>query len=214
MTRRTLPAGLYAITDADLTPDEALPLAVAAAIRGGARAIQYRNKNPDAALRLREAAVLRSLCTQAGAVFIVNDDPELASAVGADGVHVGRDDPDPDTIRAGRDADLMVGVSCYADPDAARAAVAAGADYVAFGSVFASPTKPGAVTAPLALLAHGASLGVPVVAIGGITESNIGQVAAAGAHAAAVISAVFAPADSEDAARRLSRAFFSPEATP
>lgn len=209
MNPRPLPRGLYVITDAGLTPGENLPLAVAAAIRGGARTIQYRNKSPDPALRLREAAVLRSVCTQAGAVFIVNDDPVLARVVGADGVHVGRDDPDPHAIRADAGADLIVGVSCYADPEAARAAVAAGADYVAFGSVFPSATKPGAVSAPLALLGEGSSLGVPVVAIGGIAESNIGSVSAAGAHAAAVVSAVFADADPENAARRLSRGFFA-----
>jgi len=208
VSRRALPMGLYAVTDAGMTPGEQLPLAVAAAIRGGARIVQYRNKNPDPALRLREAAVLRSVCTQAGAVFIVNDDPALARAIGADGVHVGRDDPDPDSIRADGNPDLIVGVSCYADPGAARAAVAAGADYVAFGSVFPSSTKPGAVAAPLELLGEGSSLGVPVVAIGGITENNIGSVAASGAHGAAVISALFAAADPEDAARRLSSAFF------
>lgn len=207
MNPRTLPCGVYAVTDRELTPGEQLPLAVAAAARGGARIVQYRNKGGDPASRLREAAMLRSVCTQVGAVFIVNDDEALAAAVGADGVHLGRDDPEPGAVRARVGGDLIIGVSCYADPAAARHAVAAGADYVAFGSVFPSPTKPGAVRAPLELLGLGPQLGVPVVAIGGIDERNIASVAAAGAHAAAVISGLFAGGEPEDAARRLSAAF-------
>ncbi len=102
---------------------------------------------------------------------------------------------------------MIIGVSCYADPAAAREAVAAGADYVAFGSVFASPIKPAAVRAPLELLGLGPELGVPVVAIGGIDADNIAAVASAGAHAAAVISGLFARPDAEAAARALSAAF-------
>ena len=207
MTPRILPRGIYAVTDPGLTPNEQLPVAVAAAARGGARIVQYRSKRGDPATRLREAAMLRSVCTQAGAVFIVNDDVALAAAVGADGVHLGRDDPEPGAVRARMGDELIIGVSCYADPAAARAAVAAGADYVAFGSVFPSPIKPDAVRAPLELLGLGPELGVPVVAIGGINEDNIASVAAAGAHAAAVISGVFAGGEPEGAARRLSKAF-------
>ena len=150
-----LPRGIYAVTDSALTPNERLPRAVAAAIRGGVRTVQYRNKSGDPAARFREAAVLRSVCTQAGALFIVNDDEELAAAVGADGVHLGRDDPDPAAVRARMGHALIIGVSCYADAAAARNAVAAGADYVAFGSVFPSRIKPGAVRAPLGLLGQG-----------------------------------------------------------
>ena len=207
MTRYPLPQGIYAVTDNTLTPNERLPQAVAAVIRGGVRTVQYRNKTGDASTRLREAAMLRSVCTQAGALFIVNDDEALAAAVGADGVHLGRDDPDPAAVRARMGRHLIIGVSCYADADAARDAVAAGADYVAFGSVFPSPTKPGAVRAPLGLLGLGPELGVPVVAIGGIDADNVASVAAAGAHAAAVISGLFAGPDPENAARGLSQAF-------
>ncbi len=207
MTRPALPRGVYAVTDSTLTPDEQLPLAVAAAVRGGAGIVQYRNKDHDAAMRLREAAMLRSVCTQAGALFIVNDDVALAEAVGADGVHLGKDDAGPRDVRARTGGSLIIGVSCYADPAAAREAVAAGADYVAFGSVFASPIKPAAVRAPLELLGLGPELGVPVVAIGGIDADNIAAVASAGAHAAAVISGLFARPDPEAAARALSAAF-------
>ena len=79
MTRYPLPQGIYAVTDNTLTPNERLPQAVAAVIRGGVRTVQYRNKTGDASTRLREAAMLRSVCTQAGALFIVNDDEALAA---------------------------------------------------------------------------------------------------------------------------------------
>jgi thiamine-phosphate pyrophosphorylase len=122
--------------------------------------------------------------------FIVNDDIDLALTCGADGVHLGSEDGDLAAARK-RLGDKVLGVSCYDSLDAARAAVAAGADYIAFGSVFASPTKPSAVRAPLSLFAEARSLGVPMVAIGGITLENAPQLLAAGADAVAVISDLF-----------------------
>jgi len=195
-------AGLYVLTDERL--GENLLPAVAAALAGGARLVQYRDKSADPARRLEEARSLRRLTRKRGARLIVNDDPELASAVAADGVHLGRDDPDPGRARRLLGPRAVIGVSCYDSLAQARAAVAAGADYVAFGSVYPSPTKPGAVRAPLPLFAAAKDeLAVPLCAIGGITAGNAAAVAAAGADLLAVVSAVVFAADPEAAARAI-----------
>jgi thiamine-phosphate pyrophosphorylase len=182
--------GLYAITP-DTDNSEQLIEQVSAALDGGARILQYRNKGSDAVRRLWQANILKSLAQSRGALFIVNDDVVLAEAVRADGVHLGRDDDAIAAARARLGDGAIIGASCYNSLDLARSAVAAGASYVAFGAVFASGTKPGAVHAPLSLFADAASLGVPRVAIGGITADNAGQVVAAGADAIAVIGGLF-----------------------
>jgi thiamine-phosphate pyrophosphorylase len=135
------------------------------------------------------------------ALFIVNDDPDLAADVDADGVHLGEDDPPIAQARARIGPGRLVGVSCYDNFDRARAAVDAGADYVAFGSFFASSVKPGARRASLALLTRARELRVPVVAIGGITGANAATLVDAGATAVAVISDVFAHDDPADVTR-------------
>lgn len=182
--------GLYAITP-DTDNSEQLIEQVSAALDGGARILQYRNKGSDAVRRLWQANILKSLAQSRGALFIVNDDVALAEAIRADGVHLGRDDDAIAAARARLGVGAIIGASCYNSLDLARSAVAAGASYVAFGAVFASGTKPGAVHAPLSLFADAASLGVPRVAIGGITTDNAGQVVAAGADAIAVIGGLF-----------------------
>lgn len=194
--------GLYAITP-EFGSAVALCAAVAAAIRGGAGAIQYRAKTASPARRHEQAAALAALCGQGGALLIVNDDAELANDVGADGVHVGREDGDLAAARSRVGADALVGVSCYDDLARARALVAQGADYVAFGSVFPSSVKPHAPRASLDLVRAASALAVPVVGIGGIDASNAGSVIAAGAAAVAVITAVFDEHDVETAARRI-----------
>ncbi len=200
MTR--FPGGLYALTPEE--PDTgALVAAVRAALGGGAAAVQYRNKGADAALRRTQAAALAALCRAAGAPLIVNDDVELALAVGAAGVHLGRDDGDLAAARARLGPERLLGASCYDRLDGAARAVAAGADYVAFGAVFVSPTKPAAVRAPLALFAAAKRLRVPLVAIGGITLENAHAAIAAGADALAVITGLF---EADDVAAR-ARAF-------
>ena len=165
------PAGLYA-----LTPDEAdtpaLVAKVRAAIAGGAAAVQYRNKPAPVALRSEQALALAALCRTAGVQLLVNDDIELALAVDAAGVHLGSDDGDLAAGRRRLGPSRLLGASCYDRLELAERAVAAGADYVAFGSMFASPTKPAAVRAPLALLGAARRFGVPIVAIGGITLDN------------------------------------------
>ena len=192
--------GLYAVTP-DLADTADLVARVEAAIVGGATAIQYRNKTADAATRRVQAAALARAAGARGALFVVNDDAALAAAVGADGVHVGEDDGSIDAARRVLGPDAIVGVSCYNDFARAQAAVAAGADYVAFGSFFASGVKPHARRASLSLLTRAADLGVPVVAIGGITADNAGALVAAGANAVAVITAVLGAADVPAVAR-------------
>lgn len=182
--------GLYAITP-DTDNSEQLIEQVSAALDGGARILQYRNKGSDAVRRLWQANILKSLAQSRGAIFIVNDDVALAEAIRADGVHLGRDDDAIAAARARLGEAAIIGASCYNSLDLARSAVAAGASYVALGAVFASGTKPGAVHAPLSLFADAAKLGVPRVAIGGITADNAGQVVAAGADAIAVIGGLF-----------------------
>ena len=184
-----LPTGLYVLTP-DTFDDDWLVMAVSAAIRGGASAVQYRNKSVDAAQRLRQAQRLARACREGGALFIVNDSVELARAVGADGLHIGRDDGDPATIRAALGPGPVLGVSCY-DSFERALAVRGIADYVAFGSVFVSSVKPGAVRAPLALFGRAREAGLHAVAIGGIDAGNAFEVAEAGAAAIAVITAVF-----------------------
>jgi len=198
-------AGLYAITP-DAADSRELLERVEAAMRGstprGWAALQYRNKLAGAAQRATEARALAALCAECGVPLIVNDDVELALAAGAEGVHLGSDDGDLAAARA-RVGSRLLGASCYDCLDIARRAVAAGADYVAFGSVYPSPTKPDAVRAPLALFGQARALGVPLVAIGGITLENAADVVRAGADCIAVISALF---DAPDIATR-ARAF-------
>ncbi len=191
--------GLYAITDG---PRADLLAAVAQALAGGVRLLQYRDKSADAERRHAEAAALLQLCRRHGVPLIINDDIALARAVGADGVHLGREDDDLASARAALGGHAIIGVSCYDSLQRAQAAARAGASYVAFGAFFPSPTKPLAPRAPLELLRQSAALGVPRVAIGGITPDNGASLVEAGADYLAVISAVFASADVRAAARR------------
>ncbi len=200
------PAGVYLLTP-DWTDTPRLLAAGDAALASGVRWIQYRNKRADLALRRCQAVALRELTQARGARLIVNDDADLALHAQADGVHVGRDDVDPRPFLERQGRRPLLGVSCYDDFERALQAVRSGADYVAFGSMFASTTKPAAVRAPLGLLSRARADAMHVVAIGGIDAGNIAQVAAAGAHAAALISAVFDAADPAAAARDLMTRF-------
>ena len=200
--------GLYAITDGGLTPGTGLSVAVEAAIRGGARLIQYRDKSSDKVRRMSEARMLAGLCRDHGTRFIVNDDVELALESGADGVHLGREDTDIAVARVRLGPRALIGVSCYDSLERAVAAAQAGADYVAFGSFYASGSKPGAVRVPLTLLTEARKhLGVPLCAIGGITPENGAALVAAGADMLAVIRGVFAAEDVKSAARDYARLF-------
>ncbi|HSH07957.1 MAG TPA: thiamine phosphate synthase [Burkholderiales bacterium] len=189
--------GLYAITPEGLAA-EVLAARAERALRGGARLLQYRSKDADPQRRAATARRLVTLCRQLGATFIVNDDIELALAVDADGAHLGREDGDLAAART-RLRGKLLGASCYDRIERAQAAVAAGVDYVAFGSVFASLTKPAAVRAPLGLFAQARALGVPLCAIGGITVENAATLIRAGADMLAVVTDLF---DADDIAAR------------
>ena len=187
--------GLYAITP-DGVPAATLLAQVEAALLGGVRLVQYRDKTADAVRRAELARALNALCRRYGADCIINDDVNLALAVDAAGVHLGGSDGDLAAARAALGPGRVLGASCYADFELARAAQAAGADYVAFGAVCASPTKPQAVRAPWTLLTRArAELGVPICAIGGITLADASGLAAAGADLLAVITDLFAAPD-------------------
>jgi len=209
-------AGLYAITP-DAGDSRALVERVRVAMQAtaprGWAALQYRNKRAGAAQRETEARALAALCREHGVPFIVNDDVDLALAVGADGVHLGQSDGDLSAARA-RVGNRLLGASCYDSLDVARRAIAAGADYVAFGSVFPSPTKPDAVRAPLSLFGQARALGVPLVAIGGITLENATDVIRAGADCVAVISALFDAPDIGERARAISDLFSTRTSAP
>lgn len=195
-----------------MTPDLAdtalLLTRTQAALAGGARFVQYRNKIADEKLRREQARALRGLCRDRSATLIVNDDVELACDIDADGVHVGAADAGVSTARARLGAGKIIGASCYNDIRRAQNAAGQGADYLAFGSFFASTVKPGAVRAPMSILqAARLETGLPVVAIGGITLDNVDELIAAGADAVAVISALFSTSDIEAAAREFCRRF-------
>jgi len=194
--------GLYAITP-ERAEREVLRRQVAQALEGGIAMLQYRRKGAQDAGEARELA---ALCHRSGVSFIVNDDIGLALACGADGVHLGRDDGDLAAARSKMEG-MLLGVSCYDSLALARTAVADGADYIAFGSVFASPTKPGAARAPLTLFGQARTLGVPMVAIGGITLENAPQLLSAGAHGLAVISDLFDAPDIAARARAYGKLF-------
>ena len=187
--------GLYAITP-DIADTAELARRVEQALKSGIALLQYRNKLISKDKRLLQARELAPLARGYGVPFIVNDDPEVALAVGANGAHLGKEDGDLAAARAQLPGKIL-GASCYADLGKARAAVRAGADYVAFGSVFPSGTKPAAVRAPLSLFGH--DLGVPLCAIGGITLDQAPQLIAAGASLLAVVSDLF---DAPDIAAR------------
>lgn len=201
------PGGVYAITP-ETADTERLLAQVEAALAGGVAAVQYRDKSGDVARRHEQASELAALCRRFGAPLIINDDLRLADLADADGVHLGRDDGSIREARIILGKGKFIGASCYQSLDLAQAAQAAGADYVAFGSFFASPTKPAASRADTDLL-HAATrvLRIPIVAIGGITAANAPQLIDAGADSVAVLSALFGAADIRAAAHALNKLF-------
>jgi len=202
------PRGLYLIT-----PDEAdtarLLARVSPLLAAGATWLQYRNKSADAALRHEQAVALQAVCAKARVPLIVNDDVALALAIGAAGVHLGEDDGDIADARARLGEDAIVGASCYDDLDLARRAVTAGASYVAFGAFFPTRSKTGTRQAYPDLLRQAAALGVPRVAIGGITPDNTRSLIEAGADLVAVIGGVFEADDPIAAVHAYHRCFAS-----
>lgn len=201
--------GLYVISP-QTTDTARLAAMVEDCLAGGATLVQYRGKGAAPDLALEQSRRLVAVCRAHHAALIVNDSVELALAANADGVHLGRDDGCVASARAALPGKI-IGASCYNDPRLARIARAAGADYVAIGSMFASDTKPHAVRASFDDLAAAKSVsGLPAAAIGGITLANASGVIAAGADMVAVLSAVFDAADVHAAAHAFTRLFESP----
>lgn len=187
--------GLYAITP-ETADGERLLADVGAALAGGCRIVQLRDKLNTMPERLARARALRRLTRSFEAQLLINDDIALAVLVDADGVHLGREDGNLRAARAILGPDKLLGASCYADLSAARFATEAGADYVAFGAVYPSLTKPDAVTAPISLFAETKrKLGTTTCAIGGISLNNAPSLIAAGADLLAVITDLFGAAN-------------------
>ena len=200
--------GLYAVTPDGLATPRLLVLAEAA-LAGGVPLLQYRDKSGDAPRRREQAQALLALCRRYNARLVINDDLALALATDADGVHLGGDDGDLAAARQVLGPDKILGASCYADFTRAQAAAHSGADYVAFGAIYPSPTKPQALRAPLELIARARRelQGVQVAAIGGITLDNVAPVIAAGAHYIAVITDLFEAPDVSARAAAYQRLF-------
>lgn len=201
--------GLYAITpDALVTEPPRLLAAAEAALRGGARLLQYRDKRNAPVQRLAHARALATLCGRYGAALIVNDDAALAAAAGAHGVHLGAADGSLRDARARLGAQAIVGATCGNDLTRAQAAIDAGVDYIAFGRLYPSRTKPDAPPAELETLRRArARWPVAICGIGGITAALAPQVVAAGADLIAAIDGVFGADDIEAAARAYAGAF-------
>ncbi|WP_119695315.1 thiamine phosphate synthase [Ectopseudomonas oleovorans] len=198
--------GLYAITDTPLLADGKLLPYTEAALRGGARLLQYRDKSGDAGRRLDEAQALAELCKQHDATLIINDDLELAARLNV-GLHLGQGDGSLAAARARLGEDAVIGGTCHAQLELAERAVAEGASYIAFGRFFNSHTKPGAPAATVELLDEArARFAQPIVAIGGVTQETAPGLIARGASMVAVIHALFA-ADSTTEVEDRARAF-------
>ncbi|MBL8446255.1 MAG: thiamine phosphate synthase [Zoogloeaceae bacterium] len=204
--------GLYLVTP-DWADTARLERAVMQALVGRPALLQYRSKQSDPALRLEQAGRILRRCREAGVAMIVNDDLDLMRAVDADGLHIGRDDGDVAVLRNVVGEGRLLGVSCYDDLGRAQTAEAAGADYVAFGAIYPSATKPAATSAALGLLANArCELRCPIAAIGGISLPRAAEVVAAGAQLLAVISDVFEDADPAGRAAAYGRLWADPEA--
>ncbi len=209
MSKSRFPSrGLYAITDSALQSGRALEQAVVRAIAGGAKVVQYRDKSKDTERRQPEAATLVAVCRRHGVPMIVNDDVELALNTDADGVHLGREDADLSAARSRLGDRCIIGVSCYNQVALAEAAQRNGADYVAFGSMFGSVTKPDAPRAEIATVESARErIHLPIVAIGGITPENGATLLDAGVDLLAVIRGVFGHDDPAESARHYARLF-------
>ena len=202
--------GLYAITPQHTGTPETLAEAVCAAIRGGAQVIQYRAKNSP--LMSEQAECILSECRRTGVPLVINDDMELMQRVGADGIHLGRDDMPLAEARRRLGATALIGVSCYDSIERALEAQAMGASYVAFGRFFPSQTKPQAPCAQLETLKLAKRrLHIPIVAIGGITAGNGQKLIDAGADLLAVVDGIFGEKDIARAAASIQRLFLKPE---
>ena len=194
--------GLYAITDSKLLADGRLLPYAEAALKGGARLLQYRDKSEDDRRRLREAEALRELCDRHGAQLIINDDAELAARLGV-GLHLGQEDGSLSAARALLGRKAIIGATCHARLDLAEQAIREGASYIAFGRFFDSNTKPGAPAATAELLVEARQrFSVPITAIGGVTLENAPGLIAQGASLIAVVHTLSAAESASEVERR------------
>jgi len=203
--------GLYAISDQHLIAADKFAASIEATLRGGASVVQYRDKSSDRQRRGQQAQTVVALCQKYQATSIINDDIELALAVGADGVHLGLEDGSLQQARARLGAQAIIGITCYNDLQRAIQAEQQGANYVAFGRFFSSSTKPNATPATLELLQQARrEISLPICAIGGITLKNAPPLLAAGVDLLAVVNALFAHQEAgkiEQQSRRFSTLF-------
>ncbi len=197
-------SGLYAITPA-IRNDYDFFRYAANVLSGGAKLLQYRDKDSNNAARLARAQALMRLCRSYRARLIINDDVELAKASQADGVHLGKNDGDLRQARLSLGSWAIIGASCYNDLEWARIASRLGASYLAFGSIYSSTTKPAAQACDLQTLTAARQFDLPVIAIGGITLKTAPVVIQAGADMLAVIGDIANAQDTEQQAKRYCR---------
>lgn len=194
---------LYAVTDRAWLNGRSLKSQVEEAIEGGAGVVQLREKTLDHDEFLEEAKEIAQLCKDKGVIFIVNDAVDIALAVNADGVHLGQSDTAAAKAREALGADKIIGISAHNEEEA-KAALAAGADYLGCGAAFVTDTKSDAKPITRETIqAVTAAVDIPVVAIGGITKDNVSQLAGCGLAGVAVVSALFAQPDIREAAREM-----------
>lgn len=191
MPTTTPPRGLYLITQEADDGQTLLARTTPLLASGAVTWLQYRNRAADAPARLRQAVALQALCELHGIPLIINDDVQLARDVGAAGVHLEDNDIGVAAARTALGPQALVGASCYDQASLARQAVRDGASYVSFGAFFPSRSKPTSHRATTAVLRDTAALGVPRVAIGGLTPDNAGPIVAAGADLVAAIGGVY-----------------------
>jgi len=198
--------GLYVITDSNLIPDARFIQSVEQAIIGGAKIIQYRNKRPEQ--YIEQAIAIKNLCQQYQIPLIINDDIQLAKQIGADGVHLGKDDSKLAIARNVLGNKAIIGISCYNEISLAKQAISGGATYVAFGRFFNSLTKPHATPCDINVLRQARkNFTCPIVAIGGINPNNGSTLITAGADCLAVINGVFGQPDITAAAQKYAQLF-------
>jgi len=186
-------SGIYAITPNKILDLNAIEQAI---IAHKISVLQYRHKTTDVSIKLNEAKQLQQLCLRHNTLFIINDDINLAQKIKADGVHLGKDDTSIKVARAQLGSDAIIGASCYNDIKLAKIAQDKGVNYVAFGALFPSNTKPNAPHCPLDIIMQAKqALAIPIVGIGGVDFDNQQQALDAGCDAVAMINALFQSTD-------------------
>ena len=193
--KKRIDYSIYLLTDDECLKGRPLLPSVEEALQGGVTLVQYRSKFKDGGPMYEEALALKALCDRYDVPLIINDRVDVALAVGAAGVHVGQDDLPCAVVRALTGDDFVIGVSAH-NPEEARHAISAGADYLGCGAVFGTATKPGVAKLGLENLRAIRRVATkPMVGIGGVKAENYAEVLAAGADGAAIISGILGADD-------------------